>query len=112
MEEQRKKMADEQLKQELRKSKGGRLGGKILSLLGVVIAVAGMILGGNYVVVIAGGVILALGQMVQGTLLALFSRTCSSTPLRTSWMQRTRTFPCPTTRIAAAADMSVGRMRG
>lgn len=66
MEEQRKKMADEQLKQELRKSKGGRLGGKILSLLGVVIAVAGMILGGNYVVVIAGGVILALGQMVQG----------------------------------------------
>ena len=66
MEELKKKMADEQLSSALRKSKGGRLGGKILSLLGVVIAVAGMILGGNYVVVIAGGVILALGQMVQG----------------------------------------------
>lgn len=66
MEEQKKKMADEQLSSALRKSKGGRLGGKILSLLGVVIAVAGMILGGNYMVVIAGGVILALGQMVQG----------------------------------------------
>ena len=62
----KKKMADEQLSSALRKSKGGRLGGKILSLVGVVIAVAGMILGGNYVVVIAGGVILALGQMVQG----------------------------------------------
>ena len=66
MAEQRKKMADEQLSSALRKSKGGKLGGKILSLLGVVIAVAGMILGGSYVVVIAGGVILALGQMVQG----------------------------------------------
>lgn len=62
MEELKKKMADEQLSSALRKSRGGRLGGKILSLLGVVIAVAGMILGGNYVVVIAGGVILALGQ--------------------------------------------------
>ena len=66
MAEQKTNMTDEQLAQELRKSKGGKLGGKILSLLGGVIAVAGMILGGNYVVVIAGGVILALGQMVQG----------------------------------------------
>ena len=33
-------MTDEQLAQELRKSKGGKLGGKILSLLGGVIAVA------------------------------------------------------------------------
>lgn len=66
MEELKKKTADEQLSSALRKSKGGNLGGKILSLLGVVIAVAGMILGGSYVVIIAGGVILALGQMVQG----------------------------------------------
>ena len=47
MEEKNITMTDEQLAQELRKSKGGKLGGKILSLLGGVIAVAGMILGGN-----------------------------------------------------------------
>ena len=65
MEEQKTNMTDEQLAQELRKSKGGKLGGKILSLLGGVIAVAGMILGGNIVLVVIGGVILGLGQMVQ-----------------------------------------------
>ena len=59
-------MTDEHLAQELRKSKGGKLGGKILSMLGVVIAVVGIILGGNIVLIVIGGVILALGQMVQG----------------------------------------------
>ena len=63
---QKTNMTDEQLEQELRKSKGGRLSGKILSLLGVVIAVAGIILGGNLVLIVIGGVILGLGQMVQG----------------------------------------------
>ena len=43
MAEQKTNMTDEQLAQELRKSKGSKLGGKILSLLGGVIAVAGMI---------------------------------------------------------------------
>ena len=62
MAEQKTNMTDEQLAQELRKSKGG----KILSLLGGVIAVAGMILGGNLVLVVIGGVVLGLGQMVQG----------------------------------------------
>ena len=66
MAEQKTNMTDEQLAQELRKSKGGELGGKILSLLGGVIAVAGMILGGNLVLVVIGGVVLGLGQMVQG----------------------------------------------
>ena len=66
MTEQKTNMTDEQLAQQLRKSKGGKLGGKILSLLGGVIAVAGMILGGNIVLVAIGGVILGLGQMVQG----------------------------------------------
>lgn len=66
MEEQKTKMTDEQLTQELRKSKGGRLGGKILSLLGAAIAVAGMILGGSIVLVVIGGVLLGLGQMAQG----------------------------------------------
>ena len=65
MAEQKTNMTDEQLAQELRKSKGGKLGGKILSLLGGVIAVAGMILGGNLVPVVIGGVVLGLGQMVQ-----------------------------------------------
>ena len=62
MAEQKTNMTDEQLAQELRKSKGG----KILSLLGGVIAVAGMILGDNLVLVVIGGVVLGLGQMVQG----------------------------------------------
>lgn len=66
MAEQKTNMTDEQLVQELRKSKGGKLGGKILSLLGGVIAVAGMILGDNLVLVVIGGVVLGLGQMVQG----------------------------------------------
>ena len=63
---QKTNRTDEQLEQELRKSKGGKLSGKILSLLGVVIAVAGIILGGNLVLIVIGGVILGLGQMVQG----------------------------------------------
>ena len=66
MEEKNRNMTDEHLSQQLRKSKGGTLGGKILSLLGVVIAVVGIVLGGNIVLVVIGGVILGLGQMVQG----------------------------------------------
>lgn len=66
MAEQKAKMSDEQLAQELRKSKGGKLGGKVISLLGAVIAVAGIILNGNIVLVVIGGVILGLGQMAQG----------------------------------------------
>ena len=66
MAEQKTNMTDEQLAQELRKSKGGKLGGKILSLVGGVVAIAGIILGGNIVLVVIGGVILGLGQMVQG----------------------------------------------
>ena len=66
MAEQKTNMTDEQLAQELRKSEGGKLGGKILSLLGVVIAVVGIILGGNIALIVLGGVVLALGQAVQG----------------------------------------------
>ena len=66
MEGQNTNMTDEHLAQELRKSKGGKLGGKLLSLLGGVVAIAGIILGGNIVLIVIGGVILGLGQMVQG----------------------------------------------
>ena len=66
MAEQKNSVADEQLAQALRQGKGGRLGGKLLSLVGVVVAIAGIILGGNIVVILIGGVILALGQTVQG----------------------------------------------
>lgn len=66
MEKQNRNQTDEQLAQEPRKSRGGKLGGKILSLVGVVIAVAGIVLGGSIVVIVIGGVVLALGQMVQG----------------------------------------------
>ena len=66
MEEKSRNMTDEHLSQQLRKSKGGTLGGNILSLLGLVIAVVGIVLGGNIVLVVIGGVILGLGQMVQG----------------------------------------------
>ena len=66
MEEQKTNMTDEHLAQELRRGKGGKPGGKLLSLLGGVVAIAGIILGGNIVLVVIGGVILGLGQMVQG----------------------------------------------
>ena len=59
-------MIEEQLAQELNKSKSGKLGGKMLSLLGAVIGIAGVILGGKIVLVIIGGVLIGLGQMVQG----------------------------------------------
>ena len=66
MEEKNRNMTDEHLSQQLRKSKGGTMGCKILSLLGLVIAVVGIVLGGNIGLVVIGGVILGLGQMVQG----------------------------------------------
>ena len=64
--EQKMTMIEEQLEQELNKSKSGKLGGKMLSLLGAVIGIAGVILGGKIVLVIIGGVLIGLGQMVQG----------------------------------------------
>lgn len=66
MKETSRNMTDEQLAQELRKSKGGKLGGKLLSLLGGAVAIAGIILGGNIVLTLLGGVVLAIGQAVQG----------------------------------------------
>ena len=66
MEEKSGNMTDEHLSRQLRKSKSGKLGGKLLSLVGGVVAIAGIILGGNIVLVVIGGVILGLGQMVQG----------------------------------------------
>lgn len=66
MAERKNNVTDEQLAQALRQGKGGRLGGKLLSLVGAVVAIAGIILGGNIVVILIGGVILALGQTVQG----------------------------------------------
>ena len=66
MAEQKTNMADEHLAQELRKSKGGKLGGKLLSLLGGAVAIAGILLGGNIVLTLLGGVVLAIGQAVQG----------------------------------------------
>ena len=66
MEEKNKNLTDEQLSQQLRKSKGGKWGGMLLSLLGGVIVFAGIVLGGNLVLIIAGVVILALGQTAKG----------------------------------------------
>ena len=66
MEEKNKNLTDEQLSQQLRKSKGGKWGGTFLSLLGGVIVFAGIVQGGNLVLIIAGVVILALGQTVKG----------------------------------------------
>ena len=65
MAEQNRNMTDEALSQQLRRSRGGKWGGKLLSLLGVVIAVAGILLGGNLVLIFLGGIVLALGQAVQ-----------------------------------------------
>ena len=66
MEEKNKNLTDEQLSQQLRKSKGGKWGGMLLSLLGGVIVFAGIVQGGNLVLIIAGVVILALGQTAKG----------------------------------------------
>ena len=60
--EQKMTMIEEQLAQELNKSKSGKLGGKMLSLLGAVIGIAGVILGGKIVLVIIGGVLIGLGK--------------------------------------------------
>lgn len=65
MTEQNRNMTDEALSQQLRRSRGGKWGGKLLSLLGVAIAVAGILLGGNLVLIVLGGIVLALGQAVQ-----------------------------------------------
>lgn len=65
MEEKNRSMTDEALSQQLRRHKSGKLAGRLLSLVGVAVAVAGMVLGGNIVPVILGGVILALGQTIQ-----------------------------------------------
>ena len=65
MEEKNRSMTDEALSQQLRRHRSGKLAGRLLSLVGVVIAVAGMVLGGNIVPIILGGVILALGQTIQ-----------------------------------------------
>ena len=67
MAEQNRNMTDEALSQQLRRSRGGKWGGKLLSLLGVVIAVAGILLGGNLVLIVVGGIVLALGQAVQSS---------------------------------------------
>ena len=56
MAEQNRNMTDEALSQQLRRSRGGKWGGKLLSLLGVVIAVAGILLGGNLVLIVVGGI--------------------------------------------------------
>ena len=65
MEEKDRSMTDAALSQQLRRHRSGKLTGRLLSLVGVVIAVAGMVLGGNIVPIILGGVILALGQTIQ-----------------------------------------------
>lgn len=65
MAEQNRNMTDEALSQQLRRNRGGKWGGKLLSLLGVAIAVAGILLGGNLVLIVLGGIVLALGQAVQ-----------------------------------------------
>lgn len=62
MEEKDRSMTDEALSQQLRRHKSGKLTGRLLSLVGVVIAVAGMVLGGNIVPVILGGVSLRWGR--------------------------------------------------
>lgn len=66
MAKQKMKMTDEQLSQELQKSKGGRTDGKLLSLFGGIVIVSGIILGGNMVLIIAGAVLLGLGQVTHG----------------------------------------------
>lgn len=62
---EKQKMTDEQLSQELQKNNGGKRGGRMLSILGIIIVIVGIILGGNLAVIIIGAMFLGLGQMVQ-----------------------------------------------
>ena len=120
-------MTDEQLAQELRKRKGGKLGGKLLSLLGVVVAIVGIVLGGSIVLIVIGGVLLALGQMVQGkrkeaadrqvfdtlapeVVNSVFENADLSLP-SIPCMLRIPTFLCRPTPATRAADISAGFMR-
>ena len=128
MAEQKTNMTDEQLAQELRKSKGGKLGGKILSLLGVVIAVVGIILGGNLVLVVIGGVVLALGQAVQGKskgnanqqtfdaiapdIISAAFENVQMNPTPHLLDAEDTNIPCPATPVAAAAGISGEPIRG
>ena len=63
MEEKNRRTAEEPLSQQLRKSKGGRLGGMLLSLSGGVIAAAGIIQGGSIALIVLGAVLLALHEI-------------------------------------------------
>ena len=115
------KMTDEQLSQELNKSKGGRIGGKLLSLLGGAVILFGIILGGNMALIIIGAVLLGLGQMTQGKagdkankhmmplcrkLWAIFLQTYKWIRYLIFWMQKIRIFRCPVIVTAVAADTS------
>ena len=84
MEEKSRNMTDEHLSRQLRKSKSGKLGGKLLSLVGGVVAIAGIILGGNIVLVVIGGVILGLGADGAGQVQGQASQQASMPSHRTS----------------------------
>ena len=117
------KMTDEQLSQELNKSKGGRIGGKLLSLLGGAVILFGIILGGNMALIIIGAVLMGLGQMTQGkagdkankqaydTIVPeivgnIFTNIANGYRYLIFWMQKIRIFRCPVIVTAVAADTS------
>lgn len=124
MEEKNKNLTDEQLSQQLRKSKGGKWGGTFLSLLGGVVVFAGIVQGGNLVLIIAGVVILALGQTAKGksreqagrrTFDALAPDIVSTVfdniqmdPTRTYWMQNDTNIPLPGPHLLRGAGVSAG----
>ena len=104
------------------------MAGKMLAALGLVIAVGGVLLG-NFVVMIFGGVVLALGQMLQGKardqvnqrtfegvapdiLGAMFQDIDQNHPIRSCCTRRIRTFRCRRTTIAMTVAISAERTRG
>ena len=128
MEEKNKNLTDEQLSQQLRKSKGGKWGGMLLSLLGGVLVFVGIVQGGSLVLIIAGVVILALGQTAKGkskeqagrqTFDALAPDIVSTVfdniqmdPTPHILDAKDTNIPLPGTPIAAAAGISAEPIRG
>ncbi len=64
MKEKPSKMTDEQLSLEITKGRLNKSAGTLLKGLGIVIFIIGVIMGGNFPVIILGGIVLALGEWI------------------------------------------------
>ena len=59
------KMTDEELAQELKRSKRGGAGGKVLEILGGLVIAAGLLLGGSLPLILVGAILAGLGEWLR-----------------------------------------------